>query len=120
MPKTFLPVGLMWPLVPFVSSHQMCQAPTGTCSSWEYHPLTFHGHPHPTQPGRMWGRVSAALFCLLSAGHQESAAGSPAGQSSGPGPPLSSPPWPKSERPSVTSAACQGPHVTLTAVLWLC
>ena len=54
--KTFFPAGLIRSPVPFVWSHQMCQAPTGTCSSWECHSLTFyfHSHPHVTQPSRKW------------------------------------------------------------------
>lgn len=98
----------------------MCLAPTGTWSSWEYHSPAFHCHPHPTQPRRTWGQgvccsvLTAECWSLAMCSHL------PRRPVLRPGPPLSSPPWPKSEHPSVTSAACQGPHVTLTAALWLC
>ena len=63
-----LPFLLAWPLT---SALWMCQAPSGTCSSWESHPLTscFHCHPPNTQPRRTG--VGAALLQLCPDGCPE-------------------------------------------------
>ena len=60
MPKTFLSC---WMTGPFLRSHQMYQAPTGPCSHWDYHSLTyFHCYPHTTQLKRTWG-LGYLLLC---------------------------------------------------------
>lgn len=51
LPKTFFPIGLTRSPVAFVWSHQMCQAPTGTRSSWEYPSLTCSPQPSPQDVG---------------------------------------------------------------------